>query len=116
MDVIRIVMNIALALLLTATGSGKLIGTSSSHEVRDSLGVPAPAWRVIGAFEVLLVIGLIIGVWLHPLGLIATIGVIVLMIGAITTRFRAGGRQRNAGVTADAVLLLVAAITTAIAV
>lgn len=111
MDIVRIV----LAVLLTATGGGKLAGAASSHTIRDSLAVPARAWRAIGAFEILVVIGLVAGIWLRPLGIVATAGVVVLMIGAIASRVRAGGRQRNSGVAADAVILIIAVIATVIA-
>ncbi|WP_380176588.1 DoxX family protein [Kineococcus sp. DHX-1] len=103
-----------LALLLLATGSGKLAGAKSSRAIRDSLAVAPPAWRAIGAFEVLLVVGLVAGIWATPLGRAAAAGVVVLMLGAVAARVRAGGAQRNRGVGADAVVLF-AAVVVAIA-
>ncbi|WP_138733206.1 DoxX family protein [Modestobacter excelsi] len=116
MDVLRIVLSVVLALLLLSTGGGKLAGIKSSLQIRDSLHLGAGQWKAIGAAEILVVIGLVVGIWVPALGLAATIGVIVLMVGAIAVRVRAGGEQRSRGVPADAVVLavgIVAAIASA---
>jgi DoxX-like protein len=115
MNIAHIVLTVVLAALLAMTGGGKLAGATSSHRIRDSLAVPSNRWRAIGAFEILIVIGLVVGLWVQTVGLLAALGVVVLMIGAIATRVRAGGRQRNRGVIADAGLLVVAIIAAAIA-
>ena len=49
----RIVLDILLALLVLATGAGKLTGVASSHAIRDSLNVPAGRWKLIGGLEML---------------------------------------------------------------
>ncbi|WP_138757259.1 DoxX family protein [Modestobacter altitudinis] len=110
MEVLRIVLSAVLALLLLSTGGGKLAGIESSRTIRDSLGIGAGSWKAIGAAEVLVVIGLLVGIWVVPVGLAATLGVIVLMVGAIAARVRAGGAQRRAGVAGDAAVLVVAVV------
>ena len=111
MEAVRIVLCALLALILLATGGGKLAGAASSHAIRDSLRVPPGRWKLIGALEALGVLGLVIGVWLPAAGLAAAIGVIALMIGAALTRRQAGERWTSVGVMADTVLALVAAAT-----
>ena len=108
MEIARIILSIVLALLLISTGSGKLAGLASSHQIRDSIKVSARVWKMIGAFELVVVVGLVVGIWLPQVGLIAAVGVVLVMIGAIVTRVRAGGEQLKAGVTADAVFLALA--------
>jgi len=115
MNTAHIVLSVVLAALLIMTGSGKLASAASSRRIRDSLAVPASVWRAIGAFELVVVVGLVVGISVHTVGLVAAVGVVVLMIGAIATRIRAGGEQRKRGVPADAVLLLIAAVAVAIA-
>jgi hypothetical protein len=110
MEALRIVLSVALALLLLSTGGGKLAGIKSSRQIRDSLGIGAGPWKAIGGAEILIVIGLLVGIWVVPVGLAATLGVIVLMLGAIAARVRAGGAQRRAGVAGDAVVLVLAVV------
>lgn len=111
MEIAGTILSIVLAMLLLSTGAGKLVGLASSHRIRDSLAVSALAWRSIGVLELLIVAGLVAGIWIQPVGLIAALGVAFLMMGAIITRVRAGGEQRNSGVVADAVVLVVAIAT-----
>lgn len=108
MEVTRIVLSVVLALLLLSTGAGKLAGLASSHQIRDSLAVAAPVWKMIGAFELVVVAGLLVGCWVPTVGLVAALGVVLLMAGAVVIRVRAGGEQRRAGVAADTVVLAVA--------
>jgi hypothetical protein len=108
LDVLRVVIAALLALLLIATGGGKLMGASSSHAIRDSLSIGATPWRVIGAFELVLVVALVVGIWLPVSALIGSAGAVVLMVGAVAARLRAGGDQRRTGVPADLVVGVVA--------
>lgn len=113
-DIFRIILTALLALLFLATGGGKLAGAASSHAIRDSINVPAPQWRVIGVVEYAIVVVLIAGIWFVPLSIAGSLGVVAVMIGAILSRVRAGGPQRNAGVAADAVFLLLGLTATAL--
>jgi hypothetical protein len=60
---------------------------------QQNLHIPQAQWRTIGALEYLGVIGLIVGFWLPWVGLAASIGLAILMIGAVVSRVRAGGKQ-----------------------
>lgn len=108
MNLARIVLLVLLALLLAATGGGKLAGVASSNAIRDSLHVPASRWKAIGVAEIGLVLVLIAGIWLPLTGIAAALGVVVLMIGAILTRRAAGGHEQRSGVIVDAAVLVAA--------
>lgn len=115
MNVVRIVILVLLALLLITTGGGKLAGAASSHVIRDSLRVAPRMWKAIGVFEMALVVALIAGIWSIPVGMVGTLGVVVLMIGAIATRLRASGAEQRAGIAADVVVLVAGLAGTALA-
>jgi uncharacterized membrane protein YphA (DoxX/SURF4 family) len=108
-EAVRIVCNLVVALMLLATGGGKLAGAASSHAMRDSLHVSAGQWKLIGALEMLGVVGLIVGIWLPAAALAAAVGVAALMVGAVLTRLRAG-EGLSAGVIADTVVLVIAVL------
>jgi uncharacterized membrane protein YphA (DoxX/SURF4 family) len=113
MDIARITISVLLALMLVATGGGKLAGLSSSRAIRDGLRLSPAFWRVIGVLEILAVVGLVGGIWFPWAGVAASVGVVALMIGAVGFRLRAGGKQRN-GITGDVVILVVAAVCAAL--
>jgi hypothetical protein len=104
LDIVRIVLVALLALLLATTGGGKLAGAASSHGIRDSLHIGAAPWRLIGVFELILVVVLVVGIWVPVSGAIGAAGAIALMVGAVIARVRAGGEQRRTGVPADIVV------------
>ena len=110
LTIARIVITLLLAALLAVTGGGKLAGVASSRAIRDSLRLSAGRWRAIGVFEVVTVIVLVVGVWVVPASIAGSAAVILLMIGAIVVRVRAGGEQRAAGARADAVVLAVGVV------
>jgi hypothetical protein len=102
---LHIALSLTLALLLLATGGGKLLGQASSHAIRDSLHVGAAAWRAIGALEAVIVALLLVGL-AHPAVSRAGGGAVVaLMVGAIVVRARAGGAQRKVGIVVDLAVL-----------
>lgn len=110
MEPVRIVLDVVLALLLLTTGGGKLAGAASSHVIRESLHITAGRWKMIGALELIGVLGFVVGVWLPAAGAAAAIGVVALMVGAVIARLRAGEGRSN-GVVADVVILLGSAAT-----
>lgn len=107
MEATRIVLIALLAVMLLATGGGKLAGAESSHAIRDSLHVPAGRWKIIGALEMVGVIGLVVGAFIPAVAVAAAVGVAALMIGAIITRWQAE-KGWSAGIGADAIVLAMA--------
>lgn len=110
MNIVRIVLLVLLGALLLATGGGKLSGAASSHAIRDGLGVSASRWKAIGVIEMVLVAGLAAGVLVRSVALMAALGVIGLMVGAIGVRRGVGGPEQAKGIVVDVVVLVVAAV------
>ena len=63
-------MFVTISLLMTAVcllpAVSKLLGQSAAH-----VGIPWPRCRLIGAAELAVAAGILIGLWWHPLGLAA---------------------------------------------
>lgn len=112
-----LILSILLALVFLATGGGKVLNLAFSQKLRDGLHVPSRFWRATGALEWAGALGLIVGIWVPLLGLLAAIGLALLMVGAIVTRVRSARiagtprRQLLAGVAADAVVLALVVVT-----
>jgi hypothetical protein len=100
----RIVVAVVLAVLYLFSGGSKLLGRLDHNAER--LGITKQRWRGIGALEVAAAVGLILGIWAAGLGTAASIGLVLLMIGAILARVRAGLGLRQ-GVLFDIVVLLI---------
>ncbi len=110
------ILAIVVAITFVFTGGIKLFNVPASLAIRDSLDVPPGLWRVIGTLEWLGAAGVLIGLAYHPLGLLASIGLSSLLVGAMITRLRAArrhGRSEAAGLAGD-VATLVLAIATAV--
>ena len=75
------------------TGGIKLFNVPASLEIRDRLDVPPGLWRTIGVLEWMGAAGVAIGLVYRPLGLLASIGLAALLVGAIVSRLRAARRH-----------------------
>ena len=64
----KVVVTALLAVLMGFAGSIKLVGVKQSLEIRDHLGVKPMQWRVIGAFELAGVAGILAGLSWAPIG------------------------------------------------
>jgi len=74
--------------LFVVTGGVKVIGLRQSLDIRDHFGMSPTLWRTVGVLETSGAIGTIVGIWVTPLGVAATVGLACLMIGAVTSRLR----------------------------
>ncbi|HEX4442201.1 MAG TPA: DoxX family protein [Galbitalea sp.] len=111
MELARIILSVVLALLLLVTGGGKVLGLPYAHANREKLSVHPVFWRIIGVLEIAAVVGLIWGIWFVPFGLAASIGVALLMIGALIFRLRARDQAILREGIADIVLLVLTVVT-----
>jgi hypothetical protein len=102
------VVTVVLAVLFFSTAAGKLVGHPASLAIRDHLEVPAVRLQQIGILEVAGAggggrrrarrprgggagpRGVLLGLALRPLGVVAATGLVLLSIGAIATLVRAG--------------------------
>ena len=111
------ILAIVVAASFVFTGGIKLFNVPASLKVRDSLDVPPGLWRTIGVLEWLGAAGVAIGLAYEVLGLLASIGLAGLLVGAIVTRLRAASRHDRSeapGIAGD-VATLVLVIVTAVA-
>lgn len=92
-------MFIALSLLLVAVcllpGAAKLLGHPKMRDSAGRFGIRWPRYRLIGAAELAAAAGVMVGLWWHPLGVAAAVGMAVLLTGAVITHRRAkdGGKE-----------------------
>jgi uncharacterized membrane protein YphA (DoxX/SURF4 family) len=108
------ILAIVVAATFVFTGGIKLFNVPASLRVRDSLDVPPGLWRVIGVLEWLGAVGVVIGLAYRPLGLLASIALAALLVGAMITRLRAArrqGRSEAVGLAGDAATLILAIVT-----
>jgi len=108
------ILVIVVAATFVFTGGIKLFSVPASLEIRDRLEVPPGLWRVIGVLEWLGAAGVVVGLAYRPLGLLASIALAGLLVGAFVTRLRAvrrNGRPDTAGLAGDAATLVLAIVT-----
>src|SRR5258705_8471662 len=103
------VLSVLLALGFAMAGFSKL-STAADKMMAElgGLGLSTGLIRLIGALEILGAAGLVIGLWIGPLGLAATTGLALLMIGAVIYHIRA---RDNAKKTMPPLLLLLLSAT-----
>jgi hypothetical protein len=110
MEIARVILSVVLALLLLVTGGGKVLDLRFSRGNRDRLSVHPTFWRVTGLLEVAATVGLAWGIWFVPFGLVAAIGVALLMIGAFGFRIRSRDKAILREGVADIVVFVLAAV------
>lgn len=60
------------------------------RRVHDEVGVPMEWFPALAALELLGAVGLIAGLWLTPIGVVAAIGLVSYFVGATIAHLRAG--------------------------
>ncbi len=116
---IHIIVSCVLALLFLVTGAGKVLGLGYADRQRDLLHVEPRFWRITGILEWAGAAGLVVGIWVPWLGVIAAICLAAFMVAAAIARVRASRKAGTtkglaAGVTADLFLAVIAAVTAAL--
>ena len=111
-------MGIALVVLATllgiaAAGSAvqKLRRDHRVVETLRSVGVQDRQIPVLALLELLGALGLLVGIWVAPIGVAAAIGLALYFAGAVISHLRVKARASE---TAPALVLLILAIATAI--
>ena len=86
-------MFIAVSLLLATAclvpASAKLLGHPKMQKSAAHFGIPWRRYRLIGVAELAAGVGVLIGLWWHPLGVAAAAGMVVLLTGALIIHRRA---------------------------
>jgi uncharacterized membrane protein YphA (DoxX/SURF4 family) len=97
MSVIAIVVSVLLALVFAQAGQNKFSGSELAQVCPGHLGITPGSYRLVGVLEILAAIGLIVGVIAVPaLAAVASIGLALLMVGAVALHLRAGDPFRIA--------------------
>ncbi|WP_216215357.1 DoxX family protein [Amycolatopsis aidingensis] len=89
MSVVAAIISLLLTLTFLGMGAGKVAGIEQMRRSADHLGVPPGLNRSIGVLELAAAAGLIAGFWIQSLGLAASIGLVLLMVGAVYYHVRA---------------------------
>ena len=86
-------MFVTISLLLAAAcllpAAGKLLGHPKMRQSAEHFGSLWPRYRLIGVAELAAAVGILAGLWWHPLGIAAAAGMILLLAGALITHRRA---------------------------
>ena len=102
-----IALSVLLAVACLVPATAKLAGHPRMRESAGHFGIPRPRYRLIGIPELAAAAGVVAGVWLHPLGIAAAAGMVLLLAGALITHRRAGDGPKD---MAPALVTLVIAI------
>ena len=87
-----IIITAVLAVWFGLLGVGKVLGTPAMAERAAHVGFGVGAYRVIGALELIGVIGLFSGWAVTGIGVAAAAGFLLLLAGAALAHLRAGDR------------------------
>jgi hypothetical protein len=81
--------SVILAVVFTISGAVKLSGSKAALEIGTKVGASLGLLRFVGACELLAAVGLVAGVVLDPwMAITASIGLVLLMVGAIGAHLR----------------------------
>ena len=111
---LHVILSAVLAVFYLGTGAGKVLGLAYTEKQQRAMRVSPAFWRLTGALEWAGAAGLIAGIWLPWLGLLAAVCLAVFMVGAAVARVRASrlsGRVPPGalakGVALDVVVLVI---------
>jgi len=104
MTIATIILSVLLGLAFIGAGVGKLRRSEPVTGTLEELGVTPGLQRTIGVLETLGGIGVVAGLAVQPLGILAAIGLVLMMIGAVAFHVRARDTAKN---TVGALVLLV---------
>ena len=90
-----ITVSLLLAALCLLPAAGKLLGHPKMRQSAEHFGILWPRYRLIGVAELAAAAGILIGLWWHPLGVVAAAGMGLLLLGALITHRRAGDSAKE---------------------
>lgn len=83
-----VVPAVAVALVLVAAGTQMVRGDAAARATASRLGIAVTPYRLVGALQLAAAAGLLAGLAWPPLGVAASAGLVLLMLGAATTHVR----------------------------
>lgn len=103
-------LTVLLALVFLAAGFLKILLLRTITSNMRRLGASHGLTRLIGTLEILGAIGLAVGIWYPLAGVVAAIGFVLLLAGAIGHHARAGDYARRSDAFAPPVLLILTGV------
>lgn len=95
MFIVTLILSVLLAVGFVMAGVSKIRRAEPVTGTLVALGVGPQFQTVIGALEVAGAIGIVAGLWLQPLGVIAAVGLALLMLSAVVWHIRAKDSIRD---------------------
>ena len=93
MFVVCVIASVLLAVMLLASAGAKLTKAAAVVRNLGSIGVPLAWFPRLALLEILGAIGLVVGLFAPPIGVVAAIGVLCYFAAALSFHVRAGGRN-----------------------
>ena len=91
MGIAYLVVTFVLAAMALFSGIGKLRHDPKIVKViHEIVGIPMKYFPLLAACEIAGAVGLVLGIWWPPLGVLAGIGLLIYFLGAIVSHLRVG--------------------------
>lgn len=100
-------VSLVYAVMCLVPATLKLSGTAKMRAAAEHFAIPWSRYRLIGVLEVFAALGVVLGIFWRPAGLLAAIGMTVLLTGAVIMHRRAGD---TVGEYAAALVFLAASV------
>lgn len=91
-----VVVSLLLATVCLVPAAAKLAGHPKMRHAAVHFGIAWGRYRLIGVAELVAVAGVLLGLVWRPAGLLAAIGMVLLLLGALVTHRRAHDSVREA--------------------
>lgn len=111
MTIALIILATLLGLMAAFSAFGKLSGNARTVDMLHSLGLSDSQIRLLALVEILGALGLLVGIWVPILGLLAAIGFVLYFLGAIIAHAR---KRQPAKDMAPALIILILSIVVTI--
>jgi uncharacterized membrane protein YphA (DoxX/SURF4 family) len=108
-----VVLSLLLVVACLVPAVAKLAGHPKMRHAATHFGIAWERYRLIGIAEVAAAAGILIGLFWRPAGLLAAIGMAVLLLGALITHRRARDSVREAVPALGALAIAVAYLAVA---
>lgn len=93
MFVVYAIVAIVLAVVLTVSGVGTITRQQWVVDTFTGVGVPPSWFPMLGAAKLAGALGLIIGLWVPVIGILAGFGVFAYFVGAVIAHLRANDKN-----------------------
>ncbi len=111
-------MFVTVSLLLAAAclvpAAAKLLSHPKMRHAAAHFGIPWSRYQLIGVAELAAAVGVMAGLWWHPLGLAAATGMALLLLGAVVTHRKAADGVKEMAPALLALLLTLAYLAIAL--